>query len=109
MNQTSQVCPNVVFYEVKKRRAGVSSWPKLFQNLRASRATELAAEYPGHEAAEWLGHSTAIAQKHYWQVTDANFARAVQNAVQPAAEVRGNASSDRPSPLTSTAEYKALR
>ena len=27
-------------------------WPKLFQNLRASRATELAAEYPGHVAAD---------------------------------------------------------
>ena len=51
--------------------------PKLFQNLRASRATELAAEHPGHVAAEWLGHSTAVAQKHYWQVTDADFDRTI--------------------------------
>jgi integrase len=58
------------------RRAGLSPWPKLFQNLRSTRATELAAEYPGHVAAEWMGHSTLIAQKHYWQVTDHDFDRA---------------------------------
>ena len=52
------------------KRAGVPEWPKLFQNLRASRATELAAEFPAHVAAAWLGHRTLIAQKHYWQVTD---------------------------------------
>ena len=25
---------------------------------------------------EWLGHSTLVAQKHYWQVTDSDFQRA---------------------------------
>lgn len=59
-------------------RAGMVTWPKIFQNLRASRATELAAEYPAHVAAEWLGHSRLIAQQHYWQVTDADFKRATQ-------------------------------
>jgi integrase len=58
------------------KRAGVKSWPKLFQNLRASRATELAAQFPAHVAAAWLGHSTLVAQKHYWQVTDADFEKA---------------------------------
>lgn len=31
-------------------KAGLSPWPKLFQNLRASRATELAAEFSAHVA-----------------------------------------------------------
>lgn len=57
-------------------KAGLNPWPKLFQNLRATRATELTADYPGHVAAAWLGHSTAIAQKHYWQVTDIDFDKA---------------------------------
>lgn len=57
-------------------RAGVKPWPKLFQNLRASLATELTGEFPPHVAAEWLGHSTLVAQKHYWQVTDSDFERA---------------------------------
>ena len=43
--------------------AGLSPWPKLFQNLRASRATELAKEHPGHVAAAWLGHSREVATK----------------------------------------------
>jgi len=71
------------------RRAGLEPWPKLFQNLRASRATELAAEHPAHVAAAWLGHSTLVASKHYWQVTDADFERAAsgeQSAAQIAAQ-----------------------
>lgn len=70
-------------------KAGLKTWPKLFQNLRATRATELAAEYPPHVAAEWLGHSTMVAQKHYWRVTDADFEKAsappVRNTVQSVA------------------------
>jgi integrase len=63
------------------KRAGLKPWPKLFANLRASRATELASEFPGHVAAEWLGHSTLVAQRHYWQVTDADFERAISGAL----------------------------
>ncbi len=62
------------------RRAGLEPWPKLFQNLRASRATELANEFPAHVAAAWLGHSTIVANKHYWQVTDADILRATTPA-----------------------------
>ncbi|BBO32809.1 hypothetical protein [Lacipirellula parvula] len=29
----------------------LKTWPKLLQNLRTTRATELAAEYPSHVAA----------------------------------------------------------
>src|SRR5262249_25404294 len=58
------------------RRAGAVPWPKLFQNLRASRETELAAEYPLHVVCAWIGNSALVAQKHYLQVTDADFERA---------------------------------
>ncbi len=60
------------------RRAGPSPWPKLFQNLRATRATELADLFPAHVAAEWLGHSSTIADKHYRQTTEEHFVRAIQ-------------------------------
>ena len=59
-------------------KAGVKPWPKLFQNLRATRATELAADHPGHVAAAWPGHSTVVANKHYWQVTEADFIKAIR-------------------------------
>lgn len=73
------------------RASGLTPWPKLWQNLRASRATELAAEHPAHVAAAWLGHSTVVAAKHYWQVTDEDFDKAARNparkqAQQPTAE-----------------------
>ena len=67
-------------------------WPKLFQNLRASRETELAAEYPLHVVCAWIGNSALTAQKHYLQVTESDFERAaksgavaLQNPVQSAA------------------------
>jgi integrase len=60
------------------KRAGLEPWPKLWQNLRASRATELVAEHPAHVAAAWLGHSTLVAQKHYWMVTEKDFERATK-------------------------------
>ena len=63
-------------------QAGLSTWPKLFQNLRATRATELAADYPAHVVAAWMGHSVTVSAKHYLQVTDSDFDKAVQKAVQ---------------------------
>ncbi len=82
------------------RRAGVKVWPKLFHNLRASRETELAAEYPIHVVCEWIGNSAAVAAKHYLTVREEDFERAAQGgaksgapeaqneAQQPAASVR---------------------
>ncbi len=62
------------------RRAGLKMWPKAFVNLRASRATELAAQYPAHVCSSWLGHSTAIATEHYLRVRDEDYEKAVQRA-----------------------------
>ncbi len=64
------------------RRAGLSPWPKLWQNMRASRATELAAQHPAHVAAEWMGHSRLIAERHYLQVREADFEKALHRALQ---------------------------
>jgi integrase len=59
-------------------RAGLKPWPKLFQNLRMSRATELAKDNPGHVAEEWMGHSRGIAKEHYLRVTDEDYKRALR-------------------------------
>ncbi len=71
-------------------KAGLTPWPKPFQNLRSTRETELAETFPAHVVCKWLGNSEAVARKHYLQVTDDHFARAaestkpeaVQNPVQ---------------------------
>lgn len=58
-------------------RAGTEPWPKLFQNLRSTRETELMESFPAHVVCAWIGNSEAIAQKHYLQLTDDHFAKAV--------------------------------
>jgi integrase len=63
------------------RRAGVVPWPKPFTNMRASRVTELADEYPSHVVNAWCGHSEAVSQAHYRQVTESHFARAAGNGL----------------------------
>ncbi len=68
-------------------RAGVTAWPKLFQNLRASRATELLATFPAHVVNAWLGHTEDGAEAHYRIVTDQHYALACIaqcSALQPA-------------------------
>ena len=57
-------------------RAGLSPWPKLTHNLRATRETELAATFPEHVVCEWIGNSSRVARKHYLRVTEADVARA---------------------------------
>lgn len=65
------------------KRAGLTPWPKLFHNLRATRETELAAEYPMHVVCAWIGNSALIAAKHYLQVTDQDFARGAATPAVP--------------------------
>jgi integrase len=65
------------------KTAGLKPWPKPWQNLRVSRATELADEYPSHVCAAWLGHTERVADAFYRQVTDEHFARAVAEDASP--------------------------
>ena len=58
-------------------RAGLTPWPQLWQALRRSRATELAAVFPGHLCAAWLGHTQKVANMYYRMVTDMDFERAI--------------------------------
>jgi len=63
-------------------KAGLVAWPKLMQNLRATRETELMANYPTKDVTTWLGNSPAVAQKHYAMVTQASFDRATADGAQ---------------------------
>ena len=64
------------------RRANVKAWPKLFQNLRASRETELMRSHPAHVVYAWLGNSREVAQDHYLMVTENDYERAAEKALQ---------------------------
>ena len=70
-------------------RAGLTPWPRLFHNLRATRETELCEDFPAHVVCAWIGNSEDVAFDHYLQVTDAHFekaARGESKAAQKAAQ-----------------------
>lgn len=67
------------------KRAGLEPWPKLFQNLRATRQTELVDTYPAHVVCDWLGNSQAVANKHYLHTTEEHFEQ-VRKAAHKAAQ-----------------------
>jgi integrase len=67
------------------RRAGLEPWPKLYQNLRSTRETELAETFPLHVVCTWIGNSEPVATKHYLQVTEEHFRLAAVQAPAPAA------------------------
>ena len=54
-------------------RAGLTQWPRMFHNLRATRQTELAARFPIHVVCAWLGNTQAVAQDHYLSVRDSDY------------------------------------
>ncbi len=86
-------------------RAGLTPWPKRFQNFRSTRRTELDDEYPSHLVDRWMGHGARIAREHYDQVTDAHLARAtggaLQNALQNPVTLRGTTGNEQqPTPLS---------
>ena len=64
-------------------KAGLEAWPKLFQNLRSTRETELAEKFPMHVVCRWMGNSELVAAKHYLQLTDGHFERAINPTGTP--------------------------
>lgn len=73
---TVNACPNGHFGKILNR-AGIARWPRLFQNLRASCETELAAHFPLHVVCRWIGNSKLVAQESYLMMTSADWSRAV--------------------------------
>ncbi len=68
-------------------RAGLNPWPKVWQNLRSTRETELLKDFPIHVVCAWIGNTKRIARRHYLQTTEADFDKAVgvQRAAKSAA------------------------
>jgi len=58
-------------------RAGIALWPKLFQNLRSTRETELAEEFPLHVAGAWIGNARLMAMQYCSRVAESYYEQAV--------------------------------
>jgi integrase len=53
--------------------SGVSIWPRLFHNLRATLQTEWIKAFGLVNACHWIGNSQTVAAKHYAMATEAAF------------------------------------
>jgi integrase len=76
-------------FEKIVKRAGLTPWPRLFHNLRASRETELVESYPVQVVTSWLGNTPGVAMRHYLMTTNEHFDAAVRGqpeAAQKAAQ-----------------------
>jgi integrase len=62
------------------RRAGLTPWTRVFQNLRSSRESESAATFLLHVVCSWIGNTERVARMHYLKVTDSDFEKAVQKS-----------------------------
>ena len=103
------------------KRAGLVPWGKPWQNLRSTRETELMESYPAHVVCGWIGNSEAVARKHYLQVTDDHFERAVQGGLEAAQQTcaadrrdsRGEMAAHEKTPvlpgLAASCDYSPLR
>jgi len=70
------------------KRAGLEPWPKLFQNLRSTRETELFKITGGNVKAvcQWIGNTPAVAMTHYAQVTESDIREAAKMTILNEAE-----------------------
>jgi integrase len=107
------------FEEIIKS-AAEKQWPRLFQNLRASRETELMRKFDLATVCKWIGNSPAVAAKHYAMSIDLNadFERASvkgpppqqaqQNAQQSPASSECRGMTSEPTESLETSETKGL-
>ena len=58
------------------KRAGIGPIPRPFDNMRASRATEIYNEHGAKKESVWIGHSVKEALESYLMVTDDDYANA---------------------------------
>ncbi len=71
-------------------RAGVEPWGDLFQALRQAAETDLARRFPQHAVSAWIGHSMAVSERHYLQLTDDLYGAAAETSAETSAETPGN-------------------
>lgn len=87
------------------KRAGLTPWPKLFHNMRASRQTELEETFPSHVVCSWIGNSPQVAKRHYLQVTDEHFERASQADAKSDASLAQNVTQIPTQPVAATVRH----
>lgn len=52
------------------KRAGLETWPGLYQVLRRNRETDWAQIYPQYVVSTWMGHDIAVSSEFYLQLPE---------------------------------------
>lgn len=55
---------------------GIAAWPRFWQNMRATRESELMDLFSLKDVCKWIGNSPAVAMRHYAMVRKQEFDRA---------------------------------
>jgi len=99
-------------FEKIQIRAGIVPIVKFFTNCRASRSTEVYEKYGAIKESLWIGHSQAVARRHYHQVPDADFEVALlenfesKPPMQKTGQITGTPFEDR---LTTSHDFQSIR
>lgn len=59
------------------RGSGLKPWSRLWHSMRASCQTDLIQQHPIPVVCRWLGNSVAVAMRHYVDVSDSDFRKAI--------------------------------
>ena len=84
-------------------------WPKICQNLRSARQTELEESLPSHVVGKWFGNPQMVAAQHYSEVTEEHYAKAAQIPAQYAPVTPGKGQERTKGTSAFSKEYGALR
>ena len=60
------------------QESGLGIIARPFDNMRMSRSNEIERKFGSLKESIWLGHSESVKKKHYFQLTDDDFSKAVQ-------------------------------
>lgn len=69
-------------------KAGLTRWPRITHNMRASRQTELERVNPTHVVCAMMGNTPRVAQRHYLLVTEDDLIRAESTRAESTRVVR---------------------
>jgi len=72
--------------DVLVERAGLTKWPRITHNLRASRQTELERNNPTHVVCAIMGNTPAVAHRHYLQTSEDDLLKAAGRSTEKAAQ-----------------------
>ncbi len=54
-------------------------WPRILQNLRATRANEVERKFGSKCESAWIGHSERTARENYLVASEVDFAKAISH------------------------------